>query len=104
MDRCQKVFGFNDDLVLIPGAMARPLTEGQIVWMRGAGQDLAKTAFGFGSVCRVKPQSVLVFAIKPDCATSTIDVIGVAILRPVATRLMNRLPLMPEANRRVRYA
>ena len=57
----RKSRGFDDDLVLIAGAMAGALAERQVVGVLGPGQDLAKAADVSGIIGAVKPQRVLIF-------------------------------------------
>jgi hypothetical protein len=37
MDRSQEIARLDDDLILVAGAMLRPLAEGEVIAMRGAG-------------------------------------------------------------------
>ena len=82
VDRLQEILGFDDDLVLIARAMSRSLTEGQVIGMRGTGQNLGETAVGLGAISDVKPERVLIFLIKADRALGSDDLVGIAHFAP----------------------
>ena len=78
----QKIARLDDDLILVAGAVPRALTERFVIWVRRAGQDLAKAALCLWPLRLVKPNRVLVFLIKADRALCACDFVGIAHLAP----------------------
>ncbi|CUH44564.1 hypothetical protein RUM4293_03470 [Ruegeria atlantica] len=76
----KKIFGLDDDLVLITCSMTGALTERLIVGVRRTRQDLSEAPFFLWSFAPIEPQGVLIFLIKPDCAFGACNFIGIAHL------------------------
>jgi hypothetical protein len=66
LDGAQEIAGLDDDLVLIAGAVARPLAERQIVGMLRPRQDFGEPARRLRPLGAVEPDGVLILLVEAD--------------------------------------
>ena len=88
----QEIAGLDDDLVLIAGAVAGALAEGQVIGMLWPHQDLAKPAQRGRVFGTIEPKRILVFLVKADGTFCACDFIGIAHFSPHGDAAERQMP------------